>query len=364
MRKFVWLLSSLWLLGCTQPNPAFEPDPYLPGECREGVEVAETFETFERPEKLDVLFVMDSSGDVGDLQDVVARAMPQFAALLDEANVDGAIAVATSDASSDAMLSGPVTDVEGCEDNDVAVAKTSSSNWSEAVACNLRQGNDGSDFDQPLGVVDTHLSAGAGNEFFRSDARLLIVVVTKNDDCTTREPASGAAEEVCHDEDVLVDVVDMAREWRDGRTASDSIALAVFGGPPSRVAEEQGRPVCNSTIGAVEPGNRLYRATRAFGDLGFYFSACTDDVFAPLATVVDRFVDDATVTLCPGAALVHEPLSVVSTTEEEGQQPVPFGPDGFLYLGATSDCQEGALEFSGDAIRGVEQIDVEYCTLP
>jgi hypothetical protein len=364
MRTYGWLLSALLVAGCTQPNPAFDPDPYLPGECREGVEVSETFDAFERPDKLDVLFVVDSSGDVADLQKMVARAMPQFAALLKETGVDGAIAVTTTDPAAGETLSEPVTGVEGCADNSVSVARTSDSNWSEAVACNLQQGNGGGGFDQPIGVIDTQLAAGPGEEFFRPDARLLVVVLTKNDDCTTSASPSGDPGTVCGDEDALVDVAETVAQWRKRRQTTDSLALAVFGGPPSRIAAEQGRPVCNSTIGAVEPGNRLYRATRALGDLGFYFSACTDDAFAPLATVVDRFVDDATVTLCPGAELEHEPLSVVASTEDEGQESVPFGPEGFVYLGATDLCAEGALEFAGDAVRGVEQIDVEYCTLP
>ena len=57
---------SLFLLlaaGCVSENPAYDPNPLLPDECREGAEVSETFASFGRPEKLDILFVVDGSGD-------------------------------------------------------------------------------------------------------------------------------------------------------------------------------------------------------------------------------------------------------------------------------------------------------------
>jgi hypothetical protein len=359
MRKYGWLISAVAIFGCTQPNPAYDPDPYLPGECREGVEVTETFDSYERPEKLDVLFVMDDSGDVSELQEMAAASIPKFAVALEGTGVDARVAVTTSGGSGEPTLSGAVTEPDGCEDNDVAVADTSDSGWAQAVACNLQQGEDGDPIDQPLGVIDAHLDAGSGNEFFRADARLLVVVFAKSDDCTHADSSSD--EEVCSDDEALVDVADMVTRWRASRVTTDSLGLAVFAGPPSDVADD--RRVCNATIGSVDAGNRLSRAAYALDEQGFFSSVCTDDVSTPLTEVVERFVDGATTTICPAAALVHEPLSVVATIDGD-QESIPLGADGFVYLGATELCEEGALEFAGDSLWGAEQIDLEYCTLP
>ena len=358
-----WMLVSMALAGaCTEPNPAFDPDPYLPGECRAGAEVTEVFDAFERPEKLEVLFVVDASGDPQDLQMMLADSLLPFLKVLEGSGPHTRAAVATTSLADGAKLARPGRVAEGCDTNDVIVAQSSSPNFVKAVRCNIVQGASDEDrFDQPLGVIDAMLTEDAEGDFLRDDARLLVIVATKDDDCTSSQPLTGAPRDVCPGASALADVGELVGGWRDARVTADSIALAVFGGPPSD-EEREDRPVCSSSVGSVYPANRLYAAAGVLGEHGFFFGACTDDVSPPLLTIADRFISRGTTTFCPEAPLVHEPLAVVTSTEDE-QTSVPLGDEGFVYMGATSTCQNGAIRFATDALSGVDEVAVEYCTI-
>lgn len=360
-----WMAAAAALLvgaGCTEPNPAFEPDPFLPGECRAGIETSEVIATFERPEKLDILLVVDSSGSVSDMQLALADAMPQFTTLVQRMNVDTRIAVAETDGSKPPQLAAPGQSAEGCEDNGVAIAESISATWGKAVACNVVQGEEGNGFDQPLRVVDGLLAQGS-DDFFRSDARLLVIVFTKDDDCSSDTALSGIPRDVCPQSDDLVDVGDMVDGWIDGRVAPESIGFAVFAGPPSEAASAAGRPVCSASIGSVHAANRLFRAASRFGEFGSFHSLCTDDFSGPLTAVVTQFVGQARATFCPADTLVHEPLSVVVKRDDD-QESLAVGESGFVYLGETERCPQGALRFEGEVLREVEEIAVEYCIIP
>lgn len=360
-------LAALALCGlatsCTEPNPAYDPDPLLAGECRSGTEVTETFSAFGRPEKLDLLFIVDTSGDVDGLQEVLANSVSRYGELLRMAEIDARAAVATTNASGEVQLAGPGVSAAGCESNDTVVSDVDGSTFADELRCNLLLGARDRAFDQPLMVLDRLLAAGTGTEFFRSDARLMVVVATKDDDCSSEEELSGSPGDGCTAEDrELVEVPELVARWREDREATDELALVAIAGPPSGVSADEARPVCSSTLGSVYPANRLYRATQLFGDQGFFASACTDDVFGPLATAFDSFVSRSTVTLCPNSVVVQEPLSVLASNED-GEEAVQFGSDGFVFMGSTDDCPQGAIRFAGDALRGADEVEIDYCTI-
>lgn len=363
MSRRWWVAAAAMCLGaCTEANPVYDPDPYLPGECRQGVEVTQVFDTFERPDKLDVLFVVDASGDPLGLQTVLADSVLPFLKVLETSGAHTRVAVATTSLAEGAKLARPGRAADGCDTNDVVVAQSSSPNFAKAVRCNILQGPADDDrFDQPLAVVDGLLEGGAGTEFLREDARLLIVILSRDDDCSTSEALTGVPADVCPASPKLLDVQEMVESWRAPRVTSDSVGLVVFGGPPT-LGEREDRPVCSSTPGSMYPANRLYEAVTLFGDEGFFFGACTDDMAAPLLTVADRFVTHGTSTFCPEATLVHEPLSVVTSTEDV-QDSVPLGAEGFVFLGGTEECEHGAVQFSSDVLMDVEEVAIEYCTV-
>src|SRR5690606_6517639 len=98
MKNSIFLsLAAFGLLGCTEPNPAFNPDPLLPGECRAGNRAEQSFDAYERPEKLDVLILVDSSGDVERMQDKFAQAAQPWLEDLKARGLDVWAAVTTTD---------------------------------------------------------------------------------------------------------------------------------------------------------------------------------------------------------------------------------------------------------------------------
>lgn len=355
MRLTPICIALLALTACTRPNPAYDANPELPDSCRTGVETSEKFTAFPDPAKLDILFVVDASGDDPQaLQEVFANAVAPIGGALRELDLDVRAAVATTDASA-GSLAGPGKSGPDCEGNAKLVADLGEDDWGTTLRCNLFAPMAESRFDQPLAVVDG-LLAEPPEGFLREDARLLVVVGTRGDDCSSSSPLTGAPRQVCPTAD-LDDVQTLVEGWLAAIPTRDALGLAVFAGPPSEVGAAEGRPVCSSTVGSALAANRLFEATTLFGELGYFSSICTDDVFRPLADVITSFAGDATTTICPASELTHEPLEVLA-----GGQPVPLGEAGFTYLGPTADCANGAIRFASDALRDVDEVEITYCT--
>lgn len=350
----VGVLSIATAMSCTRANRYYDPNPALPDECRAGVETTATFTAFPRTEKLDLLFVVDaSSDDPAALQEVFANAIAPLGQLLSEMDLDVRAAVATTNSAHGGLI-GPGTAAPGCESNDAVLAELDGE-WGRTMRCNLFAVADVNPFDEPLEVVDALLT-DPPEGFLRDDARLLVVVGTRSDDCSSSEELDGDPREACATAE-LTRVADFVESWRARSTSPDAMALAVFAGPPSVVSSEAGRPVCSSAVGSALPAARLFETARLLGAQGSFDSVCTDDVFRPLAGVIDAFVARGTATLCPPSAMLHEPLAV-----RAGGADVPLGEDGVIYLGPTEGCANGALRFAAPALAGVDEIELTYCT--
>ena len=370
MKSFVsiLLLGILGAAGCVDGNPAYAPNPDLPDQCRRGAEVSETFEGFEQPQKLDILVAVDSSGDIVPEQERLAEALPSFLETLADRGISVRLGVVTTDASSAAGLAPAGTAGQGCENNDETIADSSDGGWTEVAACNVVQGDSGQPRQQALEVIETSVvdqPAGLA-DFFRDDARLLIIVLSNEDDCSSTAEIGG--DDAIRNECVwnagrLDKVSTYVDSLREQFQTPQGVALAVLSGPPSEREVERGeavRPVCQGTLGAAYPANRLYEATQAFGEQGYFQSLCTDDLGFGLREVAEQLVGPSRTTLCPAEKLVHEPLEAVARGGGDDTQ-VPLGEGGFLYFGPTSTCANGALSFAAPALAGAEAVDVRYC---
>ncbi|MEZ4461417.1 MAG: hypothetical protein R3E66_17210 [bacterium] len=366
MRKAIFsLIVALAAIACTEDNPVYNANPLLPGECREGTESTETFETFERPEKLDVLFIVDNAGDVEDLQQSMAVAAAQWLdGLKDDLDIE--VAVATTDGTVGPRLAPPGTSAMGCEGNTAQVAKSSQSNFSRLIACNIIQGDAGNPFQQSLAVLDG-LVFGTSPEtlgFFRSDARLLVVVLSNEDDCSHEGTLSGDGppRQVCSDNAADLDsVTDLVDKLQTLRQTTQGFALAVIAGPPATGDSTELRPVCSSSLGAAYPSPRLYATARLLDDRGQFFSACAEDFITILGDLTDRFARANTVSLCPSKALVQEPLDVTAFDADDEPTPIRLGSSGFQFLGPTDHCPNGEFGFNAAALEGTARVEVTYC---
>ncbi len=368
MRATPYLLAIVLLsLGCTEPNPAYNPDPFLPGECREGVKFEESFDDFEAAEKLDVVFVVDNSGDVDAMQEAVAESVPGFLKSLTDADVQVRASVVTTDASRALVLAPAVDDREGCDGNSSTVVESSDDDWRNAVACNVLQGSEGAPVSEPLSVLQglfTDLDPRVG--LFRDDARKLVIVVTNEDDCSGGEATGqGSVRQACADaaaDGQLLDVENVVESVKGFAKSDRGVALAVISGPAAAI-EDEVRPVCSSRIGAVYGANRLEQATTLMGEQGYFGNLCRSDLSGVFAEVASAVALPQETLFCPGRELLQEPLSVSGVYDGE-KAPIRVGDDGFVFLGKTDSCPTGAILVRPDALREAESVDLEYCVDP
>lgn len=370
-RFFLPLLAGLLvvLVGCTEPNPLYQPGPLLPDECRAGQEVSESFEVFERPEKVDLWFVVSNSEAMPAYQDALAEAMAPMLEELDEQGYDIHVGVSTMDGTADVGLAPRVTDVDGCADNGRQVATNEHDDWITTAECNVQQGGDGHRRQQALDVVDASLiedptSLGG---FRREKARLIIVMVANEDDCSGSgfsDDAAHPSRDVCAwQAEELRDVAQWVEEIRDLSVAHEGISLAVISGPPMAVEYEEGEPVrrtCSSTLGSGYPSPRLYEAARLFGERGLFGSACVFDFREHLDEISRKLIRRDSVSICVSHPMVHEPLQMEAVYIGGDSVDIPLG-EGFTFLGYTEECENGALQFHRQGIEDAHRVRTTYC---
>lgn len=294
MKRLVTIsLLGLLAAGCVDDNPGYAPESGLPEVCR-GVE------TVEQPDKLDILMVVDNSGDVEGEQERLASALPAFLDTIAARDISVRVGVATTDGSAAPGLAPPGQIAAGCGGNVQAIASSDDGgDWTEIAACNVVQGEDGQPRQQALEVIERSVVERPGNleAFLREDARLLVVVFSNEDDCSSGAQlgGEGAVRTQCvRNAGRLTKVSSYVEAITQGAPSSDGVALAVISGPPSSREvgpDESVRPVCQSTLGAAYPANRLFEAATLFGDDGVFENLCTDDLSFTLAEVAAEAVD-------------------------------------------------------------------------
>lgn len=360
------------LSGCVEDNPAFQRGPVPLDECRRGEEVSEVFEDFERPDQLDILVVMDNSGSVGQLQRAFARALPEFLEGLDARGVAARLGVVNTDSPRPEGLAPPGTSADECGGNTAAFAdSTSGGDWTRAAACNVVQGDRGEPRQQALSAAKTSLLDEPGDlaEFFRPRARRLVMVVSNEDDCSSGESLSGGSGESirarCAQQAERLDEVERwAEEVRAELKTAEGLSIAVLSGPPVSAddgAEEVLRPVCQGALGAAYGASRLWEAADYFGPQGAFESLCVEDLDFSLARIAQQLVGQARMTICPAEPMVHEPLRVEIDAGSGDLSPADPGEAGFIFLGETDSCHNGALSIAAQELVGAERVEVKYC---
>ena len=362
---------ALVLAGCTEPNPAYQQGPELPEECRAGSEVSETFENFERPGKVDLWFVVADSDPMEPYQDAMADAMPSLLSGLAEEGFDVRVGVSTTDGTVEPGLAPIIGGPDDCADNVDAVARSGEDGWIDSVRCNIRQGTDGDRRQRALDVTYEALveSPASLRDLRRDDARLVTVMVGREDDCSGDDfddDADTPVRDLCHwQADDLRDVDAWVDAIRETATVPEGISVASIAGPPADVTYEEGesvRRVCSSTLGDGYPSPRMYNAAAGFGDQGLFTGICVfdfHDVFDDLST---RLIEQEQVTLCAAEPMAHEPLAVVRVDDEGNEENVSFG-DGFVFAGATEECEEGAIRLTRQGAESLARLEMTYCTL-
>jgi|GEM_PF-3016169 len=373
--RFATLAGALGLVlalgGCIGENPYFQPGPLLSDECRRGEEVRQTFEDFESPQALDILVVVDNSSDMKRAQQAFADALPAFLEDLEQRGMTLRLGVLTTEADAPAGLAAPGTERAGCAQNSGRLADSQGAgDWTRVAACNVVRTDAATARQEALGVLAHNLVArpDALADFLRPRARLLLLILTNEDDCSSNAPLSQGGATVrdrcAQRADELDDIAQWVGSVRALAATEEGVSLAVLSGPPSDQEIAEGaslRPVCQGTFGPAYPANRLWQAAGLFGRYGLFQSLCTDALSYNLSAIADQLLAPARMTLCPAQKMVHEPLDVALFKDDASVTSIPLGEDGFLYSGASAACANGAVSLSPGAMRGVESVEIHYC---
>ncbi len=356
------------LSGCTEANPAYQPGPVLPGECRVGAETSETFAGFELPQKVDLLVVVpDAPGE--QTMAFQEALLPELLDQVEEASRDLDLQVGVvSPGGPRTGLAVANQEVRGCEgfEDSPAVIDTGVEDWRALLECTVMQGSRGA---RRQRVLDS-LGSGYvedGLDLVRGDARQVVLVVTPEDDCSGpdfEDDGTNTFRDLCSwQRDTLLNVERAVESLQETAGAPEGFSLVVIGGPPTSqdpAVGEELEPACESGLGPVFPAPRLYEATRLLGEQGVFMNACVEDFSGLLGEVFEGVVHGDGVTLCPELIVAQEFLEVVGIDANDDRDLV-FGED-YFFAGPTRVCPEGALRLMGDPGE-LEEVFLRYCAL-
>lgn len=207
-----------------------------------GLTIATRTDTFEQAptDKIDVLFVVDDSSSMADEQELLAVGFTSFVTSLDDAGTDfhlGVVTTSLGDADGGVLIGEHEGDT-GITGDDPAII-TRDDDYVSLFADRVVVGIDGDDQEMGLEAAATALSepyrdtVNAG--FLRDEAKLLIVFVTDEDDCSHGEVGEdGFTAGDCYTEpDLLVPTHDYVYELGWLKDDPSDVALAGIIGPRS-----------------------------------------------------------------------------------------------------------------------------------
>lgn len=384
--RLLWLAACVGLAAftsnCTEPNPQFS-DPSENNPCAAGELVIESFDV-ARPNLVDILFVIDNSPGMGDVQNDLSDALMEFVSdLSDIDGLDFHIGVISTDiVNSDhqGRLQNGLPDQPGCPGQRPLYVTSSTSSGPSVLACNAVLGETGDDYEAGLDAVRYAFlgpagQPGAENEgFARADARLVVIFVSDEDDCSNEGSLSRQNPNECvWDQDQLVSLETyMASNGFyaliKGRSGQPVDVVAIVG-PDDGIEydqPEEPQPVCSGN-GEAYAGRRYLAVVDAMGDRGGFHSICASRYESILDSIIDNHIVPRPEVICPMLHLSQEPASVrvIDITNAFDAVSIEESPNGYIYLGADDQCPTGRILLAPEshgAYGDAERIEVSYCT--
>ncbi len=369
----------LALGGCKVDNPDFNPDP---DPCLEGQETAVMIPAFQNPSAVDVLFVINNSPGTDVLQQRISTAMPRFISLLRNARVVRLVGVISGDMrnpdTAGALAVGG-QGIAGCENTPRIIGIADESRAETFAACNVLLGQDGYSVQEPLQAAVTALTtrasqpaaAGGNSGFLRPQARLLIVVASLRDDCSHMGPEitasnPGGAISVCASNfDRLTPVEDLIDELQALKNSPNAVSVAVLAGPDDGQTSpdpDNLEPSCltNQLLRGFS-SRRLIETADLLAPNSEFDSVCSTSYSSSLS----RFASLASpqpLVVCSQAEITSPPNTVRLLTGDDGRFLRP-GLGGYLYLGNTDQCPNGAIQINPNLLDSQEQnLEVRFCS--
>ena len=356
-------------LGCTTDNPAYNAPEQI---CDEGSSLARQQFDLANPDQVDILFVVDNSSGMQPIQAAVAEAVPAFVDALEDEGLDWQIGVTSTDMADDtqrgALLVGG-GGVAGCGDQP-ALVTSDTPDPGAAVACNVQLGANGSDIEQGLEATRQALrtdAAGPNPDFIRRHSRVVVIVVSDEDDCSAEAGLDRTQPNNCvwqqGELKPLEEYIGLLRSnaprLEDGEPvalAGQALSFVAISGPAGTApvsAPNAPEPACSGLTDAFS-GNRYQTVVDGLGANGFMYNVCAPDYSDILMDVFDHAVVAEEDQLCLAAASVGSPRDVelVDRLGEAATPTVELGADtDYLYVGPTSACENGVVSIAADAHR-------------
>lgn len=374
-------LSPTALPGCTEDNPDYV-DPSTLTPCERGTLVIEPFEMTD-PWMVDVLLVVDNSSGMGEVQTALSQAMPDFIEALNAIEgLDYHVGVITTDIVSSEQQGRLQTGVTGqatCPGNRPRVIDRNTPSGGVVAACNVVVGESGDNFEAGLEAIRYAMlgpaaQPGGENEgFFRPGARLVVIIISNEDDCSDDGSLDRQSPNECvWDRSLLIPLdVYVGPEGFfhliKGQAGQPVDVVAIVGPDDGFVYEEGDppRPVCVSN-GDAFSGRRYISVVDSLGERGEFYSICTRSYDRILAEIVADHVAPRPEDICPFLTLTQPPVEVrvVDTTDGDRETAIAEAPSGYLYVGPDEECASGAIRIAPEArdVYSSERIEVNYCT--
>lgn len=317
-----WLfLSLLALVGCKKTS-----------DLKFTESVTEVFQQVPS-NKVDILWVLDSSVSMVEEQARVQNGAADFIDHLDTTGMDFHLGVITTDveaADADALIGSP------------AYLTADDPDYVESFKSRVNVGTDGEQMESGLEAavraVTSPLVDGANAGFLREDARLSVIVVSDEDDCSDFGAMASGDNFDCYQDGApltaVADIVDMLRDAKGIDAHSSLLQLSGIIGPP--VASD-----CPSAT----PGDRYQQAIDEVG--GLDANICEADyggIMDSLGLVASG------VQSVFNLAHVADPASIqVTVTDGDGtsHDVAESATEGWVYASGTNVSR---LTFYGDGV--------------
>lgn len=374
--------------GCS--SPVDEPGSTVPGTCESEAPIIPV-------QKTDILFVIDNSGSMLEEQEGIARELPTFIAELKAGAglaQDFRVGVTTTSVYLRADINGdgvpeptqhfdqppydeagrlqPVHAADGTETGE-RFLESGDPQLVEKFRDLVQQGTGGSGQEAPFEAVRRALAEGKNPGFLRDGARLLVVLVTDEDDCssTEREPPvfvtpldpANPRDECAEQSAKLTPVADYhagLMALRDGQGAKREVLWATIGpvGLTDKAAQlivADGRVKNVDCPNSYGPGIRQKEMASLFDPtLVNLDSICrTDAAGAPsYREVLQRIASIAVTSQSIEVMSLPDPALVqVQLTRADGQVQLCTTQGGQLTYEPAAEGRPARLLFQGDCLR-------------
>jgi hypothetical protein len=174
--------------------------------------------------EVDILFMVDNSASMGEEQQALADGFDDFIGNMESTGTDFHLGLISSDLD-------PETGGGGKLIGEPTFLTNATPDYSAEFKARALIGTLGDDFERGLGAVDVALSpalqAGYNAGFLRSEAQLLIVFVSDEEDCSDNYALLGQDPKNCYSQrDALVPVETYINTWQNLKVDPDYVQAA------------------------------------------------------------------------------------------------------------------------------------------